>query len=61
LNREKYNMCSSRRREARKWNEAKSYVQGDKQIKEKPDVKWNEGSSALSTRSHPAKPTFEKE
>ena len=34
----------------RKWNGAKSCVQEDKQIKEKPDVKWNKGSSDLRTR-----------
>ena len=29
---------------------AKSSVQEDKQIKEKPDVKWNKGSGELRTR-----------
>ena len=39
------------------WNEAKFFVQGDKQIK-----KWNKGSGDLRTRSHPTKfPISEKE
>ena len=45
------------KRGTRKWNRAKSCVQGDKQIK-----KWNKGSGDLRARSHPAKfPTCEKE
>ena len=46
------------KRSTRKWNGAKSYVQGDKQIK-----KWNKGSPGhLRPRSHPTKfPTWVKE
>lgn len=44
-------------RNTKKWNGAKSCVQGDKQTK-----KWNKGSGDLRARSHPAKfPTCEKE
>ena len=39
----------------RKWNGAKSCIQGDKQIKEKPDIKWNKGCGDLRARSHPSK------
>ena len=55
-------MYSPRRRGGtRKWNEAKSCVQGDKKTKEKPDVKWSKGSGDLRGRAHPAKlPTGEK-
>ena len=46
----------------RKWNEAKSRVKGDKQIKEKPDIIWDKWSGNLMARSYPAKlPTYEKE
>lgn len=45
----------------RKCNEGKSYVQRNKQIKEKPVVKWNKGSGDLITGPHPAKlPTYAK-
>ena len=37
-------------------------VQGDKQIKEKPDVRWSKGSGDFQARPHPAKlPISEKE
>lgn len=46
----------------RKWNGAKSCVQGDKQIKEKLDVRWNKGYGDLWAKPHSAKlPTCEKE
>lgn len=42
----------------RNWNGTKSCLQGDKQIKENPDVKW---SGDLRARSHPSKlPIYEK-
>lgn len=31
------------RGDPRKWNRGKFYVQGDKEIKEKPDAKWDKG------------------
>ena len=40
----------SRKRITGKWNGAKSYVQGDKQIKT-----WNKGIGDLMARSYPAK------
>ena len=44
-------------RSTRKWNTAKSCIQGDKQIK-----KWNKESGDLRAGSHPAKfPNCEKE
>ena len=50
------------KRGTRKWNGAKSCVQGDDHIKEKSDAKWNKGSGDFRARSHPAKlPTCEKE
>ena len=46
----------------KQWNVAKSYVQGDKQIKEKYNVKWNKGCGDVRVRSYPAKLlTCEKE
>ena len=36
-------------RDNRKFNRAKSCVQGDKKIKEKPDAKWNIGLDDLRT------------
>ena len=39
-----------KKKNTRKWNGAKSCVQGNKQIK-----KWNKGSGDLRARSHPAK------
>ena len=42
--------------------ELNAVFKGKKQVKENPDVKWNKGSGALRTRSHPAKlPTCERE
>ena len=40
----------------RKGNGAKSCVQGDKQIKDNSDIKWNRGSGDLRARPRPAKP-----
>jgi hypothetical protein len=39
-------------------NGVKSCVQGDKQIKEKLDVKWNKRSGDISGRPHPADSTL---
>ena len=51
------NVQFEEKRGTRKWNRAKSCVQGDKWIK-----KWNKGSGDLRARSHPAKfPACEKE
>ena len=36
-----------------KYSGAKSGVQRDTNFKEKPDVKWNKGSSDLRARPHP--------
>ena len=41
--------------DARKQDGAKSCVQGDKQMKENPDVEWKKGSGDLRARSCPAK------
>lgn len=46
----------------KKYIGAKSRAQGHKQIKGKPDVKWNKGSEYLKTRLKRGKiPTHEKE
>jgi hypothetical protein len=45
----------------RKWSGAISCVQGDKQIKEKLNVRWNKGHGDRWAKPHPAKlPTCEK-
>lgn len=45
-----------------KYNRAKSCVQENKQIKEKPDTKWNKRSGELRTRPHLMKlPVCQKE
>lgn len=45
----------------RKQTVAKACVEGDKQIREKLDAKWNKGSGDLRPRSHPDKlPILEK-
>ncbi|KAL6034459.1 hypothetical protein STEG23_019827 [Scotinomys teguina] len=55
------NVQIEEKRDTTKWNGAKPYVQGDEQINEEPDVKWNKGSGDFRTRPNPFKfPTFEK-
>jgi hypothetical protein len=53
LRKEKHKMYRLRRKETT-GNGTKSCVQADKEMKNKPDVKWNKGSSALRTRLHTA-------
>lgn len=51
-----------RRGSTRKFNAAKSCVQGDKKMKEKTDTRWNEGSGDPRARPQSTKlPTSEKE
>jgi hypothetical protein len=49
-------------KEHQEWNGTKLHIQGNKQIKEKPDAKWNKGSGDLRARPHSDKLlTYEKE
>jgi hypothetical protein len=57
LSKENYKIHSLRRKghQEVEVNQGKPYVQGDKQTKEKLEVKWNKGSGDLRTRPHLAK------
>jgi hypothetical protein len=49
------NVQLEEKRDTRKLNRAKSCVQRDKKIKEKPVAKWNKGLDDLRERCQPAK------
>lgn len=51
----KENVQFEEKRSSRKWNVAKYSIQGDKKFNEKPDAKWNKGSTNFMERPCPAK------
>ena len=62
LSKESYEMYSEEKRGSRKWSGPKSCAQGEKQIKENPNVKCNKVSGDLRARSCPDNlPNREKE